>query len=69
MEKKRTDDMVEQKKARNFPAVSHCFLAKLNKSWFKVSTAQHRVNEGAQFSENVSLLKYDIDLIIAQKSF
>ena len=54
-EKKRKEKliahMIRQKKARNFPVLSQCLLAKLNESWqswFKVLTARHGVNEGAQ---------------------
>ena len=39
-------------KRRDIFVLCRSFLAKLNKNWFEVSTAQHAVNEGAQFSEN-----------------
>ena len=50
--RKKIDYMFKQKRARNVRVVLQRLLAKLNESWFKVSTARHLVNEGAQFSEN-----------------
>ena len=50
---------------KNVRVVLQRLLAKLNESWFKVSTAWHEVNEGAQFSENALYNQ----LVIRQKSF